>query len=298
MEYIQKKLVRHIESRPNFEWNWSDLSCHPDMNTHVIKHFNDKPWNFTLLSTHPNFSFEWIDAKPDASWDWASLSRNIKLNISIVKKYFHKPWNWTAVTLNDGIKDDDMISNRDFPWVFSELGYTIIGFNELKVLRFFRNRFDPASWRDFTSHADWSIIKTNLDIPWDAACIQFKPGDISTNSDIEVLYYFMERGSWLNWNLLSSTADIHMIYKTSSAFPWNWIFVSQNPSVTHDDTTVSNLIPWDYNFTPLESDEQILRRWNSAKIIQRRWKKCITDPTHPVCRRRLEYEFGILEDTV
>jgi len=28
-----------------------------------------------------------------------------------------------------------------------------------------------------------------------------------------------------------------------------------------------------------------------AQVLQRTWRKCITDPNHPACRRRLEYEF-------
>jgi hypothetical protein len=28
-----------------------------------------------------------------------------------------------------------------------------------------------------------------------------------------------------------------------------------------------------------------------AQVLQRKWRRCITDPSHPACRRRLEYEF-------
>ena len=30
---------------------------------------------------------------------------------------------------------------------------------------------------------------------------------------------------------------------------------------------------------------------HSAEVLQRTWRRCITDPSHPACRRRLEYEF-------
>lgn len=34
---------------------------------------------------------------------------------------------------------------------------------------------------------------------------------------------------------------------------------------------------------------------HSAHILQRSWRRVVTDPEHPACRRRLEYEFANLE---
>lgn len=36
--------------------------------------------------------------------------------------------------------------------------------------------------------------------------------------------------------------------------------------------------------------EMIMANHN-AEVLQRTWRRCITDPTHPACRRRLEREF-------
>lgn len=30
---------------------------------------------------------------------------------------------------------------------------------------------------------------------------------------------------------------------------------------------------------------------HNVEVLQRTWRRCITDPSHPACRRRLEYEF-------
>jgi hypothetical protein len=37
--------------------------------------------------------------------------------------------------------------------------------------------------------------------------------------------------------------------------------------------------------------EMIMANHN-AEVLQRTWRRCITDPSHPACRRRLEYEFN------
>ena len=36
--------------------------------------------------------------------------------------------------------------------------------------------------------------------------------------------------------------------------------------------------------------EMIMANHN-AEVLQRTWRRCITDPSHPTCRRRLEYEY-------
>ena len=42
-------------------------------------------------------------------------------------------------------------------------------------------------------------------------------------------------------------------------------------------------------YVPLRT-EMIMANHN-AEVLQRTWRRCITDPSHVACRRRLEYEF-------
>jgi ABC-type ATPase involved in cell division len=43
-------------------------------------------------------------------------------------------------------------------------------------------------------------------------------------------------------------------------------------------------------YAPLRT-EMIMANHN-AEVLQRTWRRCITDPSHTACRRRLEYEFN------
>ena len=43
-------------------------------------------------------------------------------------------------------------------------------------------------------------------------------------------------------------------------------------------------------YAPLRT-EMIMANHN-CEVLQRTWRRCITDPSHPACRRRLEYEFN------
>jgi hypothetical protein len=62
--------------------------------------------------------------------------------------------------------------------------------------------------------------------------------------------------------------------------------------VHHIERVVENVMEV-YNrviYAPLRT-EMIMANHN-AQVLQRTWRRCITDPNHPACRRRLEYEFS------
>lgn len=44
-------------------------------------------------------------------------------------------------------------------------------------------------------------------------------------------------------------------------------------------------------YAPLRT-EMIMANHN-CEVLQRTWRRCITDPRHPACRRRLQYEFNV-----
>ena len=60
----------------------------------------------------------------------------------------------------------------------------------------------------------------------------------------------------------------------------------------HIEAVINNALAV-YNrviYAPLRT-EMIMANHN-AEVLQRTWRRCITDPSHPACRRRLEYEFN------
>jgi hypothetical protein len=65
-----------------------------------------------------------------------------------------------------------------------------------------------------------------------------------------------------------------------------------NAGDAHIERVIDNAITV-YNrviYAPLRT-EMIMANHN-AEVLQRTWRRCITDPKHPACRRRLMYEFG------
>lgn len=50
----------------------------------------------------------------------------------------------------------------------------------------------------------------------------------------------------------------------------------------------------DVAYSPLRIEMLMMN--HHAQVVQRTWRKCITDPNHPACRRRLAHEFEQLID--
>jgi hypothetical protein len=77
----------------------------------------------------------------------------------------------------------------------------------------------------------------------------------------------------------------------------NVVWASMNVPIQHDaidahiEAVITNAMAV-YNrviYAPLRT-EMIMANHN-AEVLQRTWRRCITDPSHLACRRRLEYEF-------
>ena len=51
----------------------------------------------------------------------------------------------------------------------------------------------------------------------------------------------------------------------------------------------------DVAYAPVRTEMVMLN--HHAQVVQRTWRKCITDPSHPACRRRLQREFECLIET-
>jgi hypothetical protein len=60
---------------------------------------------------------------------------------------------------------------------------------------------------------------------------------------------------------------------------------------SHIEAVINNVLTV-YNrviYAPLRT-EMIMANHN-AEVLQRTWRRCITDPSHPACRRRLQFEY-------
>ena len=111
----------------------------------------------------------------------------------------------------------------------------------------------------------WDIVTTNPDEPWNWGGLCLNPsitwGNVLANPD----------KPW-DWSILSWRQDITWdIVATNLTKPWSWGHLSHSLDV---------LVP-----------ENHIRGSYAATVIQRYWRRCISDPKYLMCQRRLLREF-------
>jgi len=64
-----------------------------------------------------------------------------------------------------------------------------------------------------------------------------------------------------------------------------------------NDVIIDNVFGayFDHIYSPLR--HEMLSANHHIGVIQRNWRRCVLDPEHPACRRRLEWEFNDLMTT-
>ena len=95
----------------------------------------------------------------------------------------------------------------------------------------------------------------------------------------------------------SAASDVMAILEHCRILIQNVVWASMNvpwpeaPGL-HIERVIDNTMEV-YNrviYAPLRT-EMIMTNHN-VEVLQRTWRRCITDPSHPACRRRLEHEFN------
>ena len=104
---------------------------------------------------------------------------------------------------------------------------------------------------------------------------------------------------YLDWPSLSSNRIITWdIVLDNLDKPWSWFDLSNHPNITWDIVKENLDKPWDWfglgmNPNILMTDQElceIVKRIVKARVIQRYWRICVSDPNYLVCRKRLLYE--------
>ena len=61
---------------------------------HLLQFWESMGFDFGLLSSNPNITFDIVEKYINKPWDWEKLSYNPNLTFDIVEKYINKPWDW------------------------------------------------------------------------------------------------------------------------------------------------------------------------------------------------------------
>ena len=119
----------------------------------------------------------------------------------------------------------------------------------------------------------WEVVRANPGKRWD--------------------FFRLRQNRHITWN--------NVVPKTYKR--WHWIGLSKNLSITYDDVAAYPGKQWSWTFLS-SNPRMLITKADEARIgktrllitrFQRRWRACITDPSHPFCQRRLLREWHAFE---
>lgn len=272
----------------NKSWPWHDLHLNDHFQVTWIHHLYDKPLDWHSLSRIDNIHRIAVQY-PYKEWDWRALSLNVPIDILVSNPYL--PWDWSTATILGNITVKEMCQYPTLPWDVPNLLFTDVTEDEIQYFTIFRDRFDENHWVDFSRHATWDIVIEHMGFPWVFENIRFNR--ILGESDFEKIQNIGY--TKFNWSKLSRWVDCDVLLKYNY-YPWRWDILHLNSSLELRHLPMVHEMCWTQ--VACEPIETIIRRWHSACVIQRQWRRCVTDPEYQVCRTLIHKFLGELEEYI
>jgi hypothetical protein len=148
-------------------WNWDLLSSSKNITWDIIKDNPDKPWNLISLNYNPNITWDIIKDNPDSTFNLIKILRAVWYCIvsssalsanNIFKQLNWIEWDWNALSSNTDITWDIVKNNPDKPWNFRVLS--------------------------MNPNITWCIVQDNPDKPWDWGELSRNPSMLLSNQEL------------------------------------------------------------------------------------------------------------------
>lgn len=129
---------------------------------------------------------------------------------------------------------------------------------------------DQNYWRDHDAPDPTSLahLTQAVNVSLDDICIQYESVRIISNL-LEHTRILLQNSIWSAMNV---------------PYP-------RDP-VVHMDRVIENALRVYFEVIYAHLRTEMIMANHNAEVLQRTWRRCITDPSHSACRRRLMYEFN------
>jgi len=218
--------------------------------SYILKHKDDKRWNWTHLSANPLATWEIIHAHPELPWNFNQVSENPNITADIIMKNPRHDWNNFLFT-----------ANPNFEFAHTFMTAEIFGENAFEW-----------NWVYMTFHKNitWDIIQNNAYRHWYAAYVSRNP-----NIPVELIRKYLSNpasglfelppgthGKLWNPRFLCSNPKLTWdIVQEFSDYPWTWHLLSKNPSITWEHISQNLQYPWNWHSV----SENPTIRWSHVK---------------------------------
>jgi len=202
------------------------LNCtlqNDNINFQLIIRFVKLPWDWPLICRTVKMNIlNVIAIFPELPLNYCDYCKNPGVTIEIVRTLHRskKVLNWNSLTLNESITADEIFENDDLPW-----NYDIV------------------------------IRKPYISLKNVLKCKNYK--NHLTQLYITDINFIIENKQYqLNWNMPSSTVHVDDIFNHLE-LPWNYVFVSTNPTLRLELVKSHLHLTWDWAY--LSKNEAITK---------------------------------------
>ena len=178
--------INYIESHPEIEWCWRELSRNANIPVQTILSTPHHTWGWKSLSSHPGLTWTDVQANPNQGWSWFCLSQHPNITVQTILENPNYPWEWKSVSSNPNLGWAQVQGNLKKRW---DWGYLSRNSMDLDRKRWVdrRRREQLAArrihrfWRDVTSNPGYLLAQRllirNLSSPVDdtTVSIQLSP---------------------------------------------------------------------------------------------------------------------------
>ena len=232
---VYSELEKIVSAYPNKSWDFYLLSQNPNISQSFIDEHPEIPWNKEFRYYNPNIPESFIDEHPEMNWDFKILSTFHHLSTFFIEKYIIELWDYDLLSMHPNIDFHLVKSTPYCSW-----NYEIIC-SQAKFIHFNMYKHNP----DFP----WSKIYLvqNPNITWEnvmesdlneyAAGFSHNP-----NITIEIINNHPDI-SW-DWSAISRTIQLDETLLRENK-PWDYYWLSSNPSLTWKMVDNQKEKPWD-----------------------------------------------------
>lgn len=245
-ERVGERLIQLVLNYPSqigdtYIWNHYQLSTNSNINLKLIKKYPQIYWDKRGCCNNPNITFSEIIGHPELLLNITELSRTHKLTLEFILDHVNDPLDWGSICtqpcLNYKIIKkhgfDKKIKILDFYNMFCKRNINL-SFNDVLL--------NPnEEWNaHIGSHPNISleIIETNLEF--------FHGFHVANNPNIDWENYqtLCNQQNWhLDWYSKNPNITIDIVV-SNLHITWNWLFLSENKSLSFEDITAYPQLLW------------------------------------------------------
>ena len=122
VDSINYSLLQDLEAK---EWNFMELSKHPNFDISWIELFPEENWNFKNISRHTNLKLDWVTQNVDKEWDFYYFMTDCpKFNISWIEALPHK-WKYLLLSRSNKFEISWLTQFPYKDWDFHYLSHNL-----------------------------------------------------------------------------------------------------------------------------------------------------------------------------